>query len=123
MTNKLMKYKNQIEAFWASLVITLFSTVPIFAAGNSDAGNSDITALLQQAIGAVKTIISGIFDPLCIVALGICIVILVLGRNSKSADSSMSWAKRIIICFIVFNILGTLLAWVTDVAFTGASGF
>lgn len=116
MTAKLSTYKNKMQALGVAAISTLLCATPAFADG-------DLQGLLLGAINAVRTIISAIFNPLCIVALGVCIAILVLGRNSKSADSSMSWAKRIVICFIVFNILGTLVTWLTGTAFSGASGF
>ena len=100
-----IKSKTNYNAIITALA-SLTALTPAFAA-------TDMTKILKGAIASVQTTVTAIFNPLCVLALGICICILVMGRNSKSADSSMSWAKRIVICFVVFNMMGTLLAWVS----------
>ena len=115
MTSKLSKTQNKFNTITIGIIITLLSIMPVFAADDKPDG---LTTLLIHAITAIRTVINTIFDPICVLALGICIVILVLGRNSKSAESSMSWAKRIVICFVIFNIAGTILTFLTG-AFNG----
>ena len=104
MTNKIKQYKEKTNIMITSFVLFLFSIVPTFADG-------DLPSVIKSAIKGIQSAITMVFDPICVTALAVCIVILVLGRNSKSADSSMSWAKRIVICFIVFNLLTTIIGW------------
>ena len=100
----LTKKGNKFSAFaTASMLASLVTCT--FAA---DTGLSGAIVSLCNNIGSLLTTI---FGPLCILILGVAIVTIMIGKNSKSAESGMDWAKRACICFVVFNLLGAILTW------------
>lgn len=80
----------------------------------SFAAGGDIAAAIKSMISDVWGVMNAIINPLCVVFIGFNIVRLIFGANSKSADASISWIKRIVIAFVCFNCLGLLLTFVTD---------
>lgn len=107
--------KEKTKVFGSSLIAagslatlaTLSSAVlPIFAA-------SDPQTVILNVINSLGSILTTIFPPLCVLILGFCIIGLMMGRSSKSAENSLSWAKRAVGGFIGFNCLGLILEYGT----------
>lgn len=94
----------KIGAGATTLALFGASFVPTFAAVTL----SDAVISICNKIG---TLLTQVFGPLCILVLGIAIISIMVGQNSKSAENGMSWAKRACGCFIAFNILGSVLTW------------
>lgn len=70
--------------------------------------------IIKKVITSIGGIMTSIFSPLCVLILGIAIVSIILCKDSKSATSGFSWAKRAVIGFVVFNCLGSILQYGTD---------
>lgn len=96
-------YKSQLTAGLTALTM---SAVPMF--GFAADLISDAVVDLCNKVG---TTLTNIFGPVCILILGFAIFTIIMGKNSKSADEGMSWAKRAIFGFIAFNLLGTVLRY------------
>ena len=79
----------------ASLCSVLSSMA--FAAGEEI---SNAVIKVCKDIGGIMT---AVLNPICAVVIGICLLSLIFGKNSKSADSSIQWIKRVVICFVCFN--------------------
>lgn len=91
-------------AFVAAVPAVATLTVTTFAA-------TELSAAIKSVLNSIGTLLTSVFGPLCILVLGLAIVSILIGKNSKSAESGMEWAKRACICFVVFNLLGSILTW------------
>lgn len=95
---------NKFSAFaTASMLASLVTCT--FAAG------TDLSGAIVSLCNKIGSLLTTIFGPLCILILGVAIITIMIGKNSKSAESGMDWAKRACICFVVFNLLGAILTW------------
>ena len=90
----------------ASLCSVLSSMA--FAAGEEI---SNAVIKVCKDIGGIMT---AVLNPICAVVIGICLLSLIFGKNSKSADSSIQWIKRVVICFVCFNCIGLFLSYGTS---------
>lgn len=72
---------------------------------------TDLGKAIVSLCNGIGKLLTTVFGPLCILILGVAIVTIMIGKNSKSAESGMDWAKRACICFIIFNLLGAILTW------------
>lgn len=108
--NQLTKSKNSKICNAFVFVFTIVSAMSIFAvnAFATDLGVK-LKSIFQQCYGDVSTV----FDVAAILALGVCLLTLLFGRGSKSAEKSYDWLKTIVICFVVFHFLGTLVPWLS----------
>lgn len=79
-----------------------------FAAGEEI---SNAVIKVCQDVGGIMT---AILNPICAVIIGFCLIKLIFGSNSKSADASLQWIKRVVICFVCFNCIGLFLSYGTS---------
>jgi hypothetical protein len=77
-------------------------------------GSADIIAAVKKVCVDIGGIMTAIINPICAVIIGICIIRLIFGANSKSADSSIQWIKRVVIGFVCFNLIGLFLQYGTS---------
>lgn len=97
---------NALAMIYTVVTIGLFcllTVVPTLAVGPAE-----IVTNILQGIGKVLTTI---FSPLCVLIVAIAIIGLVLGRDPKSSATYYAWIKRTIVCFVVFNVIGSLFTW------------
>lgn len=112
MTTKMKDKTNISKTRNASLFFTtLLASISVFAI-NAFAASS-LGTKLQEIFKTCYSDVSTIFDIAAILALGVCLLTLLFGRGSKSAEKSYEWLKIIIACFIVFHFLGTLVPWLS----------
>lgn len=90
----------------ASLCSVLSSMA--FAAGEEI---SNAVIKVCKDIGGIMT---AVLNPICSVVIGFCLLILIFDKNPKSADASLQWIKRIVLCFVCFNCIGLFLSYGTS---------
>lgn len=113
MTTKMKDKTNISKARNASLFFTtLLASISVFAI-NAFAAASSLGTKLKEIFQTCYSDVSTVFDVAAILALGVCLLTLLFGRGSKSAEKSYEWLKIIIACFIIFHFLGTLVPWLS----------
>ncbi len=105
---KVIKKTDMLIFSLVAVLLAAMSTMFAFAAGE-EISNAVITVC--QDIGGIMT---AVLNPICSVVIGICLITLIFGKNSKSADASIQWIKRVVICFICFNCIGLFLSYGTS---------
>lgn len=87
------------------------SVFPLIATLTATTFATDLATAITSILNSIGTLLTTVFGPLCVLVLGLAIVSILVGKNSKSAEQGMEWAKRACICFVVFNLLGSILTW------------
>lgn len=103
----LQKKDNLSSAIMGISSIVTLTAMPMV----SFADNTELGAAITTLIGKIGTLLTTVFGPLCVLILAIAIITIIIGKNSKSAESGMEWAKRAVIGFIAFNLLGSILTY------------
>jgi hypothetical protein len=78
------------------------------------AAGEEISNAVIKVCKDIGGIMTAVLNPICAVVIGICLLSLIFGKNSKSADSSIQWIKRVVICFVCFNCIGLFLSYGTS---------
>ncbi len=78
------------------------------------ADGTEIINAVKKVCADIGGIMTAVINPVCAVIIGICIIRLIFGANSKSADSSIQWIKRVVIGFVCFNLIGLFLQYGTS---------
>lgn len=104
-----------------NVAIPSFTAVMATAMMTVSAYATNLGTKLKGIFQSCYADVTAVFDIAAILALGVCLVTLLFGRGSKSAEKSYDWMKTIIGCFIVFHFLGTLVPWLSGL-FEGTGG-
>lgn len=81
----------------------LLTMVPALAVGPAE--------IVINILKGIGTVLTTIFSPICVLIVAIAIIGLVLGRDPKTSATYYSWIKRTIVCFVIFNVIGSLFTW------------
>ena len=106
--NKVIRKSDLIIFALITVLLVSMSTMFAFAAGE------EISTAVTTVCKDIGGIMTAIINPICSVVIGICLITLIFGKNSKSADASIQWIKRVIICFVCFNCIGLFLSYGTS---------
>ena len=110
MTQKSKVIRKSDLIIFALITVLLVSMSTMFAFAAGEEISNAVTTVCKD-IGGIMT---AIINPICSVVIGICLITLIFGKNSKSADASIQWIKRVIICFLFFNCIGLFLSYGTS---------
>lgn len=112
-TNQISPLQKNSVASQMIAAITTFSSLALMPL-YSFAAKTGLDSAVNKILEKIGLSLTNILGPLCVLILGIAIFTIIVGKNSKSAESGMDWAKRSIIGFIAFNLLGSILAYGND---------
>lgn len=100
------KKSSAINIICFMLVAVILATISVVAFADGEIANA-VTKIAND----IYKILASILNPVCVAILAFCIIRLILGSNSKGAESSIQWIKRVVIGFACFNMLGLFLTY------------
>ena len=130
-TSKCAKVFYAVEGALLSILSVVAGINVAYASQNSGSGNGSGTgtgtgtATGTGAISDLKTAVTGLFETVygavagvmtiaCVTIVVICLLIRMLSKNPKSAESATEWMKRALIAFFVFLILSVIIGVIQD---------
>jgi hypothetical protein len=99
-TPKTTKSSKAFAGFLTGLVFIRFTTPLIF--GDATTLFSDIEAIMGDLYAALFSITTGIAALMVLCAL----IVIMVTNNQRTTETAKMWAKRIIIVWVVINLLG-----------------
>ncbi len=78
------------------------------------AAQTDLTRAINTALSNIYTDIGGIVTALCAVGIAITLVLMMVSKNQRAVDGAREWRNRIIGTWLVFNALGTIVKYGSD---------
>lgn len=85
--------------------VTSMLITPAFAAGTAEA--QKVKTVFEKIYADVALI----FNPACVVALGICMVLIMVSKNNRHVEEAMGWRNNIIKAWVIFNCLGLMIKY------------
>lgn len=82
---------------------------------------TDFFGRITTALQSVYKGVSGIITLVAAVAIAICTVGMMAGKNQKTVEEFKAWRTRVMITWIVFAMLGILVQFGSEL--TGGMGF
>lgn len=71
----------------------------------------NIFVAVRSILAGVYSEISGIITLLCVVFLSICLIGMAVCKNQKTVDEFRAWRNRIAWAWVIFNLLGSIIAY------------
>lgn len=106
MVKKLDRKRRLQTAYW-SLVATASATVisisPVFADTIWDRFSKIMKNVYGQIVG-ISTIVA-------VTVAAIALVVRMVSRNQRAVDEATAWLKRIVITWLILNMLGFIVAY------------
>lgn len=96
-----------VKAYYAGLAAAgamAMSVSPLFALDN----------IFNKVSSSLKNVYNKIFTVSTVVAVtfvSICLIIRMVSKNQRSVEEATSWAKRIVITWLILNLLSYFVAY------------
>ncbi len=105
-----------VKAYYAGLGVlaaTAVATAPTMAI-------SAIFSKISDSLKEVYDEVFGISSVLGITLIAVCLIIRMASKNQRSVEEATSWIKRIIITWLILNLLGMFLTYAQDLVNGGS---
>lgn len=110
------------KALSLSVVMTtaMLMTTPAFAStGTGTGGGKDIWTWLTEALADLYGKFVSISTIAACVAASICLLMMNFSTDDRAVSSARSWLKRILISWVVLNVLGFIMAYLVPLTSGG----
>lgn len=106
MVKQLEKKRNLQTAYWslvAAASAALVSISPVFA----DTIWQRFSNIMKDVYGQIV----GISTIVAVTVAAIALVVRMVSRNQRAVDEATAWLKRIVITWLILNMLGFIVAY------------
>ena len=106
MVKKLDRKRNVQTAYWslvAAVSAMVISVSPVFADTIWDRFSTIMRDVYGQIVG-ISTIVA-------VTVAAIALVVRMVSRNQRAVDEATAWLKRIVITWLILNMLGFIVAY------------
>ena len=86
----------------------------VLAKDTTNATTNEFFGKISTALESIYSGISGIFSLVAVVAVAICSVGMLASKNQRTVEEFKSWRSRVIITWLIFNMLGILVNFGTS---------
>lgn len=100
---KTSKFKKKVGQLMIMVGTLTMFTIPVAASGTAQA------AQVKTVFEKIYADVALIFNPACVVALGICMVLIMVSKNNRHVEEAMGWRNNIIKAWVIFNCLGLMI--------------
>lgn len=114
---KLRRIGIQLSAAWACALMT--PTVA-FAASTAPGQGSDIWSWLDYALGDLYNKFLSVSTIAACVAASVCLILMNFSTDDRAVTTSRAWLKRILISWVILNVLGYIMAYLVNLTQGGA---
>lgn len=115
--------KTAVRLFTAAF-IALFAAVPAFAEDGDSTGGvgagSDIWTWLDYALKDLYNKFLSVSTIAACVAASVCLILMNFSTDDRAVASSRAWLKRILISWVVLNVLGFIMTYLVNLTQGGA---
>ena len=106
MVKQLEKKRNLQTVYWslvAAVSAALVSISPVFA----DTIWQRFSSIMKDIYGQIV----GISTIVAVTVAAIALVVRMVSRNQRAVDEATAWLKRIVITWLILNMLGFIVAY------------
>ena len=107
-TRRLGRAEMRRAQAWYMIIATVLALMLTL---NVSFAAEDIFETIKEAIEPIYAGIFGISTALAVLCIAIAVVIRLVSRNQRSIDEANAWIKRVIISWLILNLMGTIIAY------------
>lgn len=121
MSTLLCKLRKGMLCLSVSISMAMLTSTSAFAAGTGgvEAG-SDIWAWLDYALKDVYQKFLSVSTIAACVAASVCLIMMNFSTDDRAVSTSRAWLKRILISWVILNVLGFIMAYLVNITNGGA---
>ena len=115
MVNKLERKRRLQTAYWSMVAVAaalIVSISPVLADTIWDRFSSIMRDIYGQIVG-ISTIVA-------VTTAAIALIVRMVSRNQRAVDEATAWVKRIVITWLILNMLGFIVAYLQPLIAGGA---
>lgn len=102
----------------AGLACTLMTSTVAFAAAPGQ--GSDIWSWLDYALGDLYNTFLSVSTIAACVAASVCLILMNFSTDDRAVTTSRAWLKRILLSWVILNVLGYIMAYLVNLTQGGA---
>ena len=106
MVNKLERKRHLQTAYWSMVAVAaalIVSISPVLADTIWDRFSSIMRDIYGQIVG-ISTIVA-------VTTAAIALIVRMVSRNQRAVDEATAWVKRVVITWLILNMLGFIVAY------------
>lgn len=106
MVNKLERKRRLQTAYWSMVAVAaalIVSISPVLADTIWDRFSSIMRDIYGQIVG-ISTIVA-------VTTAAIALIVRMVSRNQRAVDEATAWVKRVVITWLILNMLGFIVAY------------
>lgn len=110
-----------VKAYYAGLAAVgamAASASPLFATTGS-AGLKNIFNKVSSGLQDIYTQIITISTVVAVAFVAVCLIIRMVSKNQRSVEEATSWIKRIVITWLILNLLSFFVTYANDLTTGG----
>lgn len=107
------KARKTTLALSVSMMTALMMATPV-SASTGGTGATDIWSWLDTALNDVYSKFLGISTIAACVAASICLIMMNFSTDDRAVSTSRAWLKRILISWVILNVLGFIMVYLVD---------
>lgn len=119
------KRKGLLRFFSVMLVVMMMfgmMSVMAFASGTGGAtGGTNIFTWAKGAFNQVYGDLVAISTTVACCMAAVALLVMNFSSSGKAVDEARSWFKRVLICWVILNVLGFIMAYLQTLVGTGGS--
>ena len=115
------KLKRAVLFASVSLTTALLMATPAFAAeGDAATGATDIWGWLDTALTDLYQKFLSVSTIAACVAASVCLIMMNFSTDDRAVSTSRAWLKRILISWVILNVLGFIMTYLTGLTKGGS---
>lgn len=104
----------------AGLTCALMTPTVAFAASTTPGQGSDIWSWLDYALGDLYNKFLSVSTIAACVAASVCLILMNFSTDDRAVTTSRAWLKRILLSWVILNVLGYIMAYLVNLTQGGA---
>ena len=115
--------KNACLFVSVSVTILLFTTIRVYAdegEAGTGSGATDIWVWLDRALNDLYSRFLAISTIAACVAASVCLIMMNFSTDDRTVSTSRAWLKRILISWVILNVLGFIMVYLVNLTEGGA---
>ena len=111
---------NQFVKLIPRFAFTAFLTVTLLAVSVMPVSASTIFEVAKNAMQTVYKDVAGIATVAAVVCAAVCLLLMNFSKSGRTVDESRAWLKRILVSWVILNVLGFITAYLVNLTQGGA---
>lgn len=114
------KLRKALFRLSAGLTCALMTSTVAFAAPTTPGQGSDIWSWLDYALGDLYNKFLSVSTIAACVAASVCLILMNFSTDDRAVTTSRAWLKRILLSWVILNVLGYIMTYLVNLTQGGA---